>query len=479
MILTFFLGVVGLGLMVFIHELGHFVAAKLAGVHVEVFSLGWGSKLVGFTRGGTTYQISWFPIGGYCKMKGEIAPGLAGGAGAAGAEGAEGAAGAAGAEGADAPPAAKGSFLAASPWRRICIAVFGPLFNLLFAVLVFTAIWWVGFRVYSADNRIVLATDYTLDAFSEPPPATLAGLRTGDRVVAIDGSPVEKFQDILEAVTVSSGRHLFFLVERETPESPGKVETLTIALTPALDKSSGAGRVGIYAWTDPLIQTVAPGSAAALAGLRPGDRILAAGGRETRNAIDLFQELASKPGKLALSYERQGVVQIVPLVLSYNQKGAPNLGIEFASRSYRSPRLGSVGALQKSLRETVSTISLTVKGIGLLFRGISLRNAVAGPLRITYYIGSAATSGFQLGIGIGVVSFFRFLSFLSVTLFLMNLLPIPAMDGGQIVLFVIELIRGKPVRSRIIWRLQLVGFSLLIILSLFITFSDILFFMGR
>jgi regulator of sigma E protease len=469
-ILTIFLGVVGLGLMVFIHELGHFVAAKLAGVRVEVFSLGWGPKLVGFTRGGTSYQISWFPIGGYCKMKGEIAPGLAGGEGAVGAEGAAGA---------GALPAEKGSFLSASPWRRIAIAMFGPLFNLLFAVLVFTAIWWVGFRVYSADNRIAVATDYTLDRFPEPPPATVAGLRTGDRVVAIDGRPVEKFQDILEKVTVSSGRQLLFTVERESVESPGKIETLTLALTPALDKSSGAGRVGIYAWTDPLIQTVAPGSAAALAGLRSGDRILAAAGRETRNVIDLLQELASKPGKLVLRYEREGVEQTVPLVLSYDPKGSANLGIDFLSRSYRSPRLGLCGAFLKSLEETASTISLTVKGIGLLFRGISLRNAVAGPLRITYYIGSAATSGFQLGIGIGVVSFFRFLSFLSVTLFLMNLLPIPAMDGGQIALFAVELVRGKPVRSRMIWRLQLVGFSLLIILSLFITFSDILFFIGR
>jgi regulator of sigma E protease len=469
-ILTIFLGVVGLGLMVFIHELGHFVAAKLAGVRVEVFSLGWGPKLVGFTRGGTSYQISWFPIGGYCKMKGEIAPGLAGGEGAVGAEGAAGA---------GALPSEKGSFLSASPWRRIAIAMFGPLFNLLFAVLVFTAIWWVGFRVYSADNRIAVATDYTLDRFPEPPPATVAGLRTGDRVVAIDGRPVEKFQDILEKVTVSSGRQLLFTVERESVESPGKIETLTLALTPALDKSSGAGRVGIYAWTDPLIQTVAPGSAAALAGLRSGDRILAAAGRETRNVIDLLQELASKPGKLVLRYEREGVEQTVPLVLSYDPKGSANLGIDFLSRSYRSPRLGLCGAFLKSLEETASTISLTVKGIGLLFRGISLRNAVAGPLRITYYIGSAATSGFQLGIGIGVVSFFRFLSFLSVTLFLMNLLPIPAMDGGQIALFAVELVRGKPVRSRMIWRLQLVGFSLLIILSLFITFSDILFFIGR
>lgn len=471
--LQYAIGAFGLGIMVFIHELGHFVAAKLAGVQVEVFSLGWGPKLIGFTRGGTSYQISWFPIGGYCKMKGELVPGLAGGEG-----------GGTTATRLDAgPPAApsheKGSFFAASPRRRICIAVFGPLFNLAFATIVFTAIWWVGFRVYSADNRIAVATDYTLDRFPEPPPATVAGLRTGDRVVAIDGRPVEKYQDILEKVTVSSGRQLLFTVERESVESPGKVETLTLALTPALDKSSGAGRVGIYAWTDPLIQTVAPGSAAALAGLRSGDRILAAAGRETRNVIDLLQELASKPGKLVLRYEREGVEQTVPLVLSYDPKGSANLGIDFLSRSYRSPRLGLGGAFLKSLEQTASTISLTVKGIGLLFRGISLRNAVAGPLRITYYIGSAATSGFQLGIGIGVVSFFRFLSFLSVTLFLMNLLPIPAMDGGQIVLFVVELLRRRPVRSQIYWRLQLIGFSLLIILFVFITLNDILIPMGR
>jgi regulator of sigma E protease len=163
----------------------------------------------------------------------------------------------------------------------------------------------------------------------------------------------------------------------------------------------------------------------------------------------------------------------------YDEKGVPRTGLGFASLVYRSPRLGLGGALGKSVEETWSTVTLTVKGIGLLFKGIKLRNAVAGPLRITYYIGNAATSGFQLGFGAGVVSFFRFLSFLSVVLFLMNLLPIPAMDGGQIVLFIVEIVRGSPVRSRLIWRFQLIGFSLLIILSLMVTFSDILFFMGR
>jgi regulator of sigma E protease len=468
MILTIFLGIVGLGLMVFIHELGHFVAAKMNGVGVEVFSLGWGPRLAGFTRGGTSYQISWFPVGGYCKMKGELVPGIAGGR-------------------ADTTPAVeavpevepaleKGSFLAAAPWRRIVIAAFGPLFNLVFALLIFTILWWVGFAVHSPDNRVVLATDYTLDALAQRPPAAVAGLKTGDRVMAIDGAPVEKFQDILETVAVAPGRKFLFTIQRA---SEGTAQTLVLPITPELDKNTGAGRIGVYAWVDPVLDTVEPGGAAAIAGLHKGDKLLHANARPIRNSMDFYQELASKPEKVNLTYERAGQQTTVPLILMYDEKGAPRLGLGFASLVFRSPRLGLGGALGKSVQETWTTVTLTVKGIGLLFQGIKLRNAVAGPLRITYYIGSAATSGFQLGFGAGVVSFFRFLAFLSVVLFLMNLLPIPAMDGGQIVLFIVEIVRGKAVRSRLIWRLQLIGFSILIILSLMVTFSDVLFFMGR
>jgi regulator of sigma E protease len=472
MILTIFLGIVGLGLMVFIHELGHFVAAKINGVGVEVFSLGWGPRLAGFTHGGTSYQISWFPVGGYCKMKGELVPGIAGGRGeAASADTAAG----------DTAPAvepepSKGSFLAAAPWRRIVIAAFGPLFNLVFAFLIFATLWWVGFAVHSPDNRVVLATDYTLDALPQPPPAAVAGLKTGDRVVAIDGAPVEKFQDILETVSVAP-RHRFLFTIQRTAE--GAAQTLVLPITPELDKNSGAGRIGIYAWVDPVLDAVEPGSAAAIAGLRKGDTLLLANTRPIRNSMDFYQELASKPEKISLTYARAGEKATVPLILMYDEKGAPRLGLGFASLVFRSPHLGLGGALGKSAEETWSTVTLTVKGIGLLFQGIKLRNAVAGPLRITYYIGSAATSGFQLGFGAGVVSFFRFLAFLSVVLFLMNLLPIPAMDGGQIVLFIVEIARGRAVRSRLIWRIQLIGFSILIILSLMVTLSDVLFFMGR
>ena len=457
--LTILLGIIGLGLMMFIHELGHFVAAKINGVAVETFSLGWGPRLVGFHWRGTTYQISWLPIGGYCKMKGELVPGIAGGSGT---------------EQAAIPE--RGSFLAASPWRRIVIAVFGPLFNVVFAILAFTVIWWAGFAIPSSDNRVILASDYTLDSFATPPPATVAGLRTGDRITAINGVPVEKFQDIVETVSVAPGKRFLFTVQRDVQ---GASQVLTLPIAPELDRSSGAGRIGIYAWVDPVVDTVAPNSSAAVAGLRKGDRLISVDGKPVLNTIDLEQALQGKPAKLAVELDRGGERLNDTLVVNYDEKGSTNLGIGFASKIYHSLRVGPGGAFVHSLEETGNTIGLTLKGFGLLFRGIQLRNAVAGPLRITYYIGSAAASGLQMGLGAGVVAFFRLLSFLSVVLFLMNLLPIPAMDGGQVVLFLVEVARGKPVRSQLIWRLQLLGFSLLILLSLMVTFSDILFFAGR
>jgi regulator of sigma E protease len=459
--MTWILGIIGLGIMVFIHELGHFVAAKLNGVEVEVFSLGWGPRLIGFTRGGTSYQISWFPIGGYCKMKGELVPSVAGGGAKAG-------------EAAGAAQPAQGSFLAAGPWRRILIAAFGPVFNLAFAILVFTIIWWVGFSVPSPDNRVILASDYTPDAAVLQLPAAAAGLKTGDRVVAIDGVPVEKFQDILEMVTVAPGKTL-----RMTIQPASGSGTRTLAITPQLDKNTGAGRIGIYAWVDPVVAKVEPGNAAAIAGLRPGDRILEAGDRPVINSMDLDRALADRPAKLRVRYDRGGASASATLVFKYDDKGVPNLGIQFALAHFASPRLGPVGALARSVDQTWSTVTLTVKGIGLLFQGVKLSNAVAGPLGITYAIGTAATSGFAVGVGEGFVQFFRLLAFLSVVLFLMNLLPIPAMDGGQIILFLVEAGRGRAVSARLIWRLQIVGFSLLVLVFVFSSINDVGRFIGR
>jgi regulator of sigma E protease len=447
-------GVIGFGIMVIVHEFGHFLAAKRLGIEVEAFSLGWGRRLVGFKYKGTDYRLSIIPFGGYCKMKGELP--LGGGLSAEG----------------DSWAPEPGSFFAASPWKRIAVAVSGPLANVLFAVLVLTAIWWIGFRVYSDDNRIVLATDYSLDSFPTPPPATRAGLATGDRILSVDGRIIRNFRELQETVASSPEAELHFTVQRQGVRREFR-------LRPELDKSSGAGRIGVYSWTDLEVGKVEAGGAAALAGLAPGDWIVSASGVPVQHLIDLLQSLQHRPERMELGVRRGGRELSVPLVLRYTERGELELGLSFRLDSYRSPRVGPLGALRYGLVETWNIVKLTAKGVGLLFRGISLRNAVAGPLRIIQVTGMAATSGFSLSFGQGLYYYFNILCLLSIVLFLMNLLPIPALDGGQVLLSVLEILRRQRVNPRLIARVQAISFSVLLVVAVAVTANDILGFLGR
>ncbi len=447
MILTILFGVIGFGIMIFVHELGHFIAAKRVDIQVEVFSLGWGRKLVGFDYRGTNYRLSLIPFGGYCKMKGEdpFRSQERGG---------------------------EGSFFVAPPWKRIVVSVAGPTANILFALVVLTVIWWAGFTVHSDGNRIVLADQYSLDSFQSPTPASQAGLQTGDRIVAVDGQPVEKFQDLLEMVSTSPNSRLVLSVRRDG-------RTLSVPIVPELDKQTGAGKIGVYAWRDPVVAGVQKGTPADLAGLKEGDRIVQAGGAPVHNTIDFYQALEQAKGSIPLVAERGGRQVQETLVVSTGEGGVPQPGLTFRTEVFRSPRLGLPGAVARGAEETWRTLVLSIKGIGLLFQGVNLRNAVVGPLRITYYVGSVATAGFALGFSEGLVNYFRFLCLLSVVLFMMNLLPIPALDGGQVVVYLAEVVRRKPVSAKTIYRIQMIGFSFLFVLAVVITFSDILFFMGR
>ncbi len=447
MIFTILFGIIGFGIMVFVHELGHFIAAKRVGIEVETFSLGWGKKIVGFDYKGTNYRISMIPFGGYCKMKGEDPYGRQ--------------------ERSD-----DGSFFAARPWKRIVTAASGPVANMLFAVAVLTLIWWIGFDIRTDGNIIVLASDYNLNSISESPPATRAGLQTGDRIVAINGEAVHNFQDILENVATAPNERLVLTVQRDGGQ-------LQATLVPELDLDTGAGKIGVYAWRDPVVDEVEPGSPASLAGLQPGDTIVEAAGAPVRHTIDFYQQLQNEPNSLEIRYRRGADQSAATMIVSYNEQGIADLGLTFEVEVYPSASVGMPGALARGLEESWETFSLTVKGIGLLFQGVNLRNAVAGPLRITYYVGSVARSGFSLGLSQGLVSYFRFLCLLSIVLFIINLLPIPGLDGGQILVFVVEIIRRKPLQPKVISRIQMISFSFIMLIAVLATFSDILFFMGR
>ncbi|HUV06891.1 MAG TPA: RIP metalloprotease RseP, partial [Spirochaetia bacterium] len=309
-LLTLLFGLIGLGIIVFIHESGHFIAAKSCGIEVETFSLGWGRKMVGFEYGGTTYQISWFPIGGFCKMKGEMLKG----------DMSE--------EDMEKMRHERGSFLAASPWQRAVVGVAGPLANILFAVLVLTLIWWIGFNVHSSDNRIILASDHTMDPFAGGLPAEKAGLETGDRIVGIDGEKIDNFWQISESVKRNPGRPLIFQIKRESGISKS-VESLTVSIVPDPDPESGQGRIGIYAWIPPVVSKVETAKPGDLAGLKPGDLITRMNDREIRHDVDFFQVLWEKPQNVLLTFKRGQQIKTGILHLEYDKNGSLDLGLVF------------------------------------------------------------------------------------------------------------------------------------------------------
>ncbi len=440
------IGLIGLGLVVSVHEFGHLLAAKAVGIKVEAYSVGWGRKLLSFQKGETEYRLSAIPLGGYCKMKGEHALMEAW------------------QQDERTIPQEEGAFYSAKPWERILVLFSGPLVNILFAVLVFGIVAWAGYTVQTFSNRIVLASELT----GQEAPADRSGLETGDVILAIDGEETRSFREIQEEVSQSPQETLSVRVRGDGGER-------ALEITPVLNRETGAGQIGIYPWIDPVIGSVREGSAAAVAGLQPGDRIRSIGGTEVANSIDLIKALQNDSGSQTITYERRGEVRSAQIVPGENEAGEPSIGVSFEPLEFRVQAGGPVRALGRGVSRTTETLVLAVRSIGLLFAGVDLSQAVAGPVRITYLVGEVAQQGFRSGFGQGLVSFFNFLSLISVMLFFMNMLPIPVLDGGQILLSAFEGVTRRPLRPRFVYRYQMIGTAIVLVIIGFAFFNDILF----
>ncbi len=449
-VVNIILGLAGLGIVILVHELGHFTAAKLSGITVEVFSIGWGRKLFSYKRGETEYRISMLPIGGYCKMKGEEILRSA----------VE--------HGAERFPDDAGSIFSVSPWKRVLTFFSGPGANFFFAVVVLSIIWFFGFSLQTFGNRIVLLSESPF-ARSAEYPADEAGLQTGDRIVEMSGDKIETFQDIEAHVAPHPGRIVETVVERG-----GRF--ITVRLTPELDKNTGVGRIGVAAWVDPVIAEVTP--TAARAGLAVGDMIVSANGVSVRNSIDLYAVLVDQPAAIEVKYRRDGTVRDATVPIGYTEEGGMRLGFAFKTITVTKRERNPFVALGRGASEAFETFVLSLKSIGLLFRGVDMKSTVSGPIRLTYLVGEVTTRGFGRGFGDGLIVLFRFLSLLSVALGFMNLLPIPALDGGMILLLFGEIILGKPVRPRVFYRYQIIGFIIILGVLVLTTFNDVLFFIG-
>ncbi len=457
MILTILIGLLSLGVIIFIHELGHFLTAKSFGITVEAFALGWGRPLFSFRRGDTEYRINIFPMGGYCRMKGEeeFRQALAAKA--------------------NSFTPSPGSLFSVSPLKRLATYAAGPAANFLLAGLLMTSIWWIGYSYTTFENRIILTSEYPqiYGAAEELSPAQQAGLQTGDRITGINNSQVDTFTDIQRLISVHPDRELQITYRRNGMEQ-------TAAVTPALNRSTGSGYIGIAPYVVPQVSDVKQDSPAEAAGMIPGDLIIRAGTNEVNNSLDVFLPFQRTPGSVQFTLLREGREIPAEYIPRYDEQGQVVLDFSFSMVEVTSPDLNFFQSIGPGFSEAVETFFLTIRSIGVLFRGVDPSEAVAGPVRITYLVGDAAAQGFQTGFREGLITLFRLIAFISIALSFANLLPIPALDGGQIVLSLYEAARGRMVSPRRYYILQIIGFSVIMFIFFFALMSDISFlFRGR
>lgn len=455
MIISITIGLIGLGIVVFFHEAGHFLAAKAFGITVETFSLGWGKKLFSFKKGETEYRISLLPLGGYCQMKGEevFRQALE--------------------KNQDYIDAEKGSLYSVAPWKRMIVFFAGPFMNLLFSIVVLSIIWYAGFTYYSPKNRIILASEYNPSENTFP--ADTAGLKSGDKILEIDNLPVESYQDIRESAILNPGETIALKILRGN-------NTIELSLTPILNKSTGGGQIGVYPWIPPVIGEIMPDSPAEIAGLTKNDTIIEVNGKPVFNQMDVFSAFNSRPATISIKYLKADTPtqeKEVRMVLEYDENGEVNPGFSFKIDEFKTPDYSILSAIKKGVTESFTTLFISIKGLKTLFMGVDINQALSGPIRITYMVGEAASKAFEVSIKHGLINFFQFLSLISIVLFFMNLLPIPALDGGQIVFSLCETIARRQFKPRSIYRYQMIGFVFIIFLIIFSFFNDILFFIKQ
>ncbi len=444
MLLNIFLGLIGLGFLVIIHEWGHFIAARLSGVEVEAFSVGWGPVLLTTTRKGTEYRLSAIPLGGYCKMKGSetLQKAIE--------------------DNKDEIPKDPGSFYAAAWWKRIIILAAGPAVNVITAAIFFYIVFSIGFSYETYPNRIVVASQ-------DDSPAAQAGLADGDYITGINSTEVNSFEDIRREISTSAGRTL--TVEYMRDDRPRTTE-----VTPELAPETGIGRIGIYPYIQPVISDRPLPEFWSATSIEPGDRITKINSSEIDHAVQFEQYMrgiAESDLPVSIELERNG--RSISISISRLPSDPQQLSLPWKTVTAGSPSAGPGGRLGLAVAETYDTVILAARGLQILFSGVQVTQAVSGPIQITHMVGEVATRSFAQGLASGAVAVLQFLGLISVILAFMNMLPIPALDGGQIMLTIYERISPKPVKPRFVARYQNIGAIIVLLLIAFAVTSDLLF----